>query len=200
MEFKEISDLWKNAPDRPGSLEVVNRLLLEEVTSQKIRSGLVEGKLSTFIELGLDIIWLGFLGRFLGEHLEMTQFMVPAIILLLGTVFSLGLVSYRLWLFYSAHHEDAIRDAQLKVARLQYLEELEIKLLWIMIPLYTVPFLIVLAKGFLDLDLYQWSGFLWQISAGSIVVAAIMVVILRRNPSKKLKEARDFLDELENMV
>ncbi|AWW30822.1 hypothetical protein DN752_12185 [Echinicola strongylocentroti] len=199
MDYKEISTLWKRDNDRPEALKLVNKQLLKELAGQKVRYGLVQQKLSTFIELGVDIVWLSFLGQFLSDHQGETQFMVPAIILLLGAIFSLGMVIYRIWLFYSIHSEDAVVEAQLKVARLQYLERLDIKLLWILIPLYTVPFLIVLAKGFLGIDMYQWSGFLWQIAAGSIVVAAIIVFILKRYPSKELQEAKTFLDELENI-
>lgn len=199
MEYRELSQLWQEDSTAPKSSNLLSRKLINEAITSKVGASFKEQKFSTYFELISNILWMGFLVSFMKQELHALQFFIPALILGLASLLSMGMAGYQLWLYHGSHSDDAVLDAQRKVMKLQYLEALDRRLLWLLIPVLSTPFLIVLAKSLAGIDMYLFPNFLWQIGLGSIPIAAIIVWILKRFPSKKLQEARDFLDELDQM-
>jgi uncharacterized membrane protein YdjX (TVP38/TMEM64 family) len=112
-------------------------------------------------------------------------------------LFSLVIEIYKLKLYYSIDASSSVIEAQKKLTKLKKLEIQDIQSLYIIIPLFSAPFLIVTAKAFLNLSLYSF-GTNWLIyyTLGSFVVALIIVFFLKRYPDKNLMDSIAFLDEL----
>ncbi len=89
-------------------------------------------------------------------------------------------------------------EAQQKVSRLRHLELSDTYSLYVLIPFYSGPFLIVIAKAFLNLSLYKYGIMDWFIYSviGGLVIAVIIVYFLRKFRGKKLDESIAFLNEL----
>ncbi|MFZ1806576.1 MAG: hypothetical protein WAU36_05115 [Cyclobacteriaceae bacterium] len=191
MELPELTQLW----NAPGSV-AINRQLLKEVTLYKVKALLYSLKWSTYFELVLNIIFILFLQGFISGHLNEMRFLIPALILIVVTIASTVLECYKLYLFYSLHADSPVADTQQKVATLQYLEALEANSMLVIIPLFSAPILIVPAKAFFDIDLYQLGNWIPQYVVGSVVVGLVIAFLLRKFPNEKLKKAMAFLKEI----
>ncbi|WP_147272015.1 hypothetical protein [Marinilabilia salmonicolor] len=66
------------------------------------------------------------------------------------------------------------------------------------IPVFSLPMIIVLAKGFANWNLYHY-GTEWMIGffIGSIIVAVELVILLLLFPNKKLRDAMSFAELLQ---
>jgi hypothetical protein len=197
MKFKELSGIWNSTDLELEKSVQINKELVMSISLSKIKSRLYEIKWTGIIEIVVGFIFFNFLVRFIGAHFTDFRFYFPALILLAITVFSLIFEIYRMSLFYTIDSKAAVIEAQKKLAKLKKLEILDIHSLIIIIPLFSAPFLIVAAKAFLNLSLYgAYSTWLVYLSAGSILIAAILIFILKRFPNKNLQESIAFLNEL----
>ncbi len=191
MELTELAQLWNT----PGSV-AVNRQLLKEVTLYKVKALLYSLKWSTYFELGVNILFFFFLQGFILDHYNEMRFLIPALILIVVTLSSTVLEFYKLYLFYSLHAESPVAETQQKIARLQYLEALEANSMLAIIPLFSAPILIVIAKSFFDFDLYELGNWMPQYILGSVVVGLVIAFVMRKFPNEQLKKAEAFLKEI----
>jgi predicted transcriptional regulator len=196
MEFQELAGIWNNADQATGSRVEINQKLVKEVSVQKIRTQLAEVKWTTFIELVVSVLFMFFLGGYLVDQYNDMWFFLPGLLLLISTVINLGLAIYQLTLYYEINASRSVVQNQKVVARLRYLEILDTNSLYVIIPLFFAPFLIVFSKAFLEYDMYAHSSWMLYNTAGSIVVAMIIVFLLKKYPNKGLKESLSFLNEL----
>ena len=84
------------------------------------------------------------------------------------------------------------------VERVKYYQVLNTKMLYVLIPLFSAPFLIVLVKAILDFDIYVLGNWLIYYMVGSIMVALVVVFFLRKFPDKNLEKVLAFLSEIRN--
>jgi glucan phosphoethanolaminetransferase (alkaline phosphatase superfamily) len=196
MDFQELSTLWNsNDQELDRQIEIRQRLV-KEVGIYKVRTYLSEIKWTAYFELAISLIFLPFIGRYLADTFSETKFFLPGLLLFAFLIFSVGISSYQLTLYYGIRAGYSVVQTQLKVARLKYMELLDINLLLIIIPLFFAPFMIVMAKALANYDLYRHSQWLISSTLGSVVVALVVVFFLRKFPNERLQEAQDFLNDL----
>lgn len=193
MELQEIGNLWKSLSN---DQVVVNRQVIKEITFQKVKAVLHPFKVELLFEMIVDVLFIFFLMDFISDHMGQVQFLIPAGILFMVTIASLVLVVSQILLYYGIHADEPVVKAQEKITKLQYWERVEANSLMIIIPLYSAPIVIVLAKAFLHLNLYLLGDWIFSYTVGSLLVGLIVVYFIRKFPSKKLKEISLFLNDL----
>lgn len=197
MKFEELASIWNSNDTALENSVKINRELVKEVGFSKVKSNLYEIKWTSIFGVVVGVLFFNFLLGFMVEHFSSPEFFFPALILWGITVFGLILAIYRLNLLYTLDARARVMEARKKLMRLQQLEIMDIYSLYVIIPLFSAPFMIVMAKAFLDLSLYTFDlTWLIQFTLGSVVVAVILVFFLRKYPSKNLRASIEFLDEL----
>jgi hypothetical protein len=100
-------------------------------------------------------------------------------------------------MLFTINAKASVAEAQRKLSTLKKLEAYDTYSLLVIIPLFSAPFLIVVAKAAAEVSLYEFgSQWIYSYVAGSAVVAGIVVFFLRMCPNKGLQESIDFLKEL----
>jgi hypothetical protein len=199
MEYEELINIWNNANSELETKVQINRKLLKEVAFKKIKSQLSEVKWTALFGLMAGFFWSAFLIRFVAANVGDFKFVFQGVVLLIISIFSIVLYAYKLQLYYSINSRFSVLTTQHKIERLKYLELLDVKSLYIIIPLFSAPFAIVIAKAFLHVDLFSFGIFgkaLLYYTLGAIVIAAILVFVLSKFTGKKMEESIAFLDEL----
>lgn len=198
MEFKELSQIWQNADTQQDNAIQINHQLIREVGFRKIRSNLGEIKWTSVTEIIIELIFSFFLVSFYVNHLTEPAFLIPAAMIFGLMIFNLIFESYRLHLYYRIRNDLPLLDTQKKLTRLKKLEIFDTYSLLVIIPVFSLPMIIVLAKGFANWNLYQY-GTEWMMGffIGSIVVAVVLVILIRLFPNKKLREAMSFVESLQ---
>jgi hypothetical protein len=198
MEYTELSRLW----DANESTDVkisLNQNAINEVTANKLKSSLSEIKLSSIIEIVVNFIWLTFLGDFAIKNYQETYFLLAGILLFGISIFSIVLEINKLYLFSSIDNNFSVFKAQKRIEKLKFLEILDTNLLYFIIPMFFVPFVLVISKGILNIDLFQLGFGGYEIAlatVGSAIIAMIVVFVLRKSQFKTMNESLKFLKDL----
>jgi len=198
MQFEELSGLWNSTNTELEKSVRINRELVKQLGFSKVKSHLFEIKWTAFFEIFVEAIFTIFLIGFVINHISEFRFLFPAVVLFVFSSFSLMIEIYKLKLLLTIDSKFSVLEVQRKVSRLRTLEIFDTYSLYVLIPFYSVPFLIVIAKAFLNLSLYEFGIMDWFIYSviGGLVIAIIIVFFLRKLGIKKLDETIDFLDEL----
>jgi hypothetical protein len=199
MNYEELSHIWNsNDIELNKSLEI-NKKLVKELSLTKVKSHLVEIKWSAIIELILNMVFINFFIQFIVNHIAELKFMLLASILLTIIVIGFIVEIKRLVLYFSIDSKSTVLDAQTKLAKLKKLELLERRSLYFVIPLFSLPFIIVVAKALLGIDLFEFNTD-WMISygIGSFCIAALIAFLMKKFPNKELQDSIEFLNELKN--
>ncbi len=199
MNFEELSGIWNSADLELEKSIKINKELVKKIGFRKVKSRLAAVKWTAIFEIVVGLLFLNFLGLFLVGNLSEPRFFIPALVLAVVTLFGLIFEINRLVLFYGIDSQLAVVEAQKKLIRLKKMEVWDKYSLLVIIPMFSAPFLIVIAKGFADFSLYEF-GTSWMLyfTAGSLVVAVIISFILMRFPDKRLIESIEFLDDLKD--
>lgn len=200
MDFQDLSTLWNSTDQQLNAQIEIRQKLVKEVGMRKVRTHLAEIKWAAFFELAANIVFLLFMSRYLAKNFSEIKFFLPGLLLLIFTIGSLILSSYKLTLYYGIQAGLSVVQTQRKVARLRYLELLSTNLLYLAIPLFYAPFMLVIAKAVANFDLYRYGDWLMYSTLGSVGVALVVVYLLKKFPSKRLQEAHSFLNELKEMA
>ncbi len=197
MELQELKALWNSKDDEIESKAEVNRQLLKEVSVTKIKSGLAEIKWTAIFELVVGPFFMIFLISFAINNVFDVKFFLPAILLIIVTIAGLIIEGNKIATYLKINSQATVLETQKKLARIDYMERLDVYSLLIFIPMFSGPFLIVMVKAFIGFDLYTF-GTQWILTytAMSFIVAIMIVIALRIFPDKKLKESLRFLREL----
>jgi len=198
MEYTELSRLWD--ANKSANLKIsLNQNAINEVTVNKLKSSLSEIKSSSIIEIVVNFIWLGFLGEFVIKNYQEVYFLLAGIILLGVSIFSIVLEINKLYLFISIDNNFSVFKAQKRIEKLKFIEKLDLNMLYFIIPMFFVPFVLVITKGILNIDLFQL-GFgrdeIAVTTVGSAIIAMIVVFFLRKSQFKSMNESLNFLKEL----
>lgn len=198
MKFEELTEIW-NSPDMELEKSVqINRQLVKQLGMKKVKSHLFEIKWSAIFEIVTQFVFAVILIGFMVNHFAQLWFYIPATILLGFTLFSLIVEIIKLSLFLTLDSGSAVVESQKKLSRLKYFEMLDINSLYVIVPLFPVPFLIVFAKLLFGYDLYQFDVmklFLYSL-LGGLLVAVIIVYFLKKFRGKNLDESISFLEGL----
>lgn len=196
MDFQELSTLWNSTDQQLDQQIEIRQKLVKEVGMRKVRMHLAEIKWTSYFELAANLIFVLFIGHYLAANFSEMKFFAPGLLLFALTIGSLIFSSYKLTLYYGIQAGFSVLQTQRKVARLRYLELLNANLLYLAIPLFYAPFMIVIAKAAANYDLYRHSAWLIYSTLGSVLIAMIVVYLLKKFPNKRLQEAQTFLNEL----
>ena len=197
MKFEELTTIWNSADTTLEHTVQINKQLVKDLGLTQVKSKLTEFKWTILFQILVEIIFLNFLIGFIVQNFTAYQFAIPASILLVITSFSLAFEIYQLWLSSTIDSNLTVVEAQKKLVGLQRMEILDMNSLYIIIPLFSAPFMIVAAKAFLNMNLYELgNNWLMYHSAGSVVIAIIIVFFLKMFPNKELIESVSFLNEL----
>jgi hypothetical protein len=196
MDFQELTTLWNSTDPQLDRQIEIRQKLVKEAGMRKVRKHLAEIKWTSFFELATNLTFVLFIGRYLAANLSEMKFFVPGLLLFALTIGSLVFSSYKLTLYYGIQAGFSVVQTQRKVARLRYLELLSVNLLYLAIPVFYAPFMIVMAKSVAHYDLYRHSAWLVYGTLASVAIALIIVYLLKRFPGKRLQEAQSFLNEL----
>ncbi len=198
MQFEELSGIWNSTDHELDKTVRINRELVKQLGFSKVKSHLFEIKGSAIFEIIAEAVFTIFLIGFAADFGTNIEFLLPALILLAFSLFSLIVEVIKLKVFVSINSSSTVFEAQKKLSRLKYLEFLDIYSLYIIVPFYLIPFLIVFAKAFLNLNLYDYGILDWmaQVILSGFVVAAITVYSLRKYRGRKLEESISFLHDL----
>ncbi len=195
MEFKELESLWLNTGNSIDTNVLLNRKMIKELTYKKVKSGLIEIRVTSYIELIVALFWTNYLITFLLDHLQEFRFILPAIILLGITIFSTVLSVKKLAAYHSIRADETIVKTQKLLLSLRKLEKMDVRSILIIIPLFSAPFFIVIAKAWFDFDLYVFSSALANYTAGSLVVAVILFFVLDRFSYQTIDQSIEQLDK-----
>jgi len=203
MEFNELSAIWKQAGNEQAANASINEHLLRQVTATRIRSSLRTIRWSAWFELIVGFFWLSFLAGFIRSHISEMTYLLPALVLLLISLYSMAIDIWQLILHYRISADDGVIMTQTRLEKLRYLEKLDTLALLIIIPLFSIPFFIVGAKGLLDFNFYLILGILGEYviyyCIGSLLIAIILVFLLIRFPNKELRKSIEFLRSVKKM-
>lgn len=199
MNLEELSKVWNSTDEELEKSVKINKALFKEVSMNKIQLSLGEIKLGSFIGIAVSIPFLFIVWSFVLQHYMVWKFLIPGLSLLLFLFLSLGFTGYKLFLYYSINSGESILQTQKNVERLKYLEIMEVRSLYVIIPLLYVIFLIVFAKLLFGYDAYQLGDLLILQGIGSFAVALIVVFFLKKFPNKNLQKSIDFLEEVKEM-
>jgi hypothetical protein len=202
MNFQELSTIWNNADVELENSIKINQKLIKEVSVTKIKSHLFETKWSAIIENLINFFWILFLAQFLINNFAEAKFFIPATILLLFAGFTFIVNGLKLSYFIRINASDSVLKTQQYVEKIKFLEILGLNSLYVIIPLFTIPFAIVMAKSFADLDIYQFPIFgkgLLYYTFGSIVIAIVLVFILKKYTKNSITESISFLKDLKEI-
>lgn len=197
MEYQEIANIWNQSDENIENKSQIRHQLIKEISVGKIKSQLGEIKWTSYFEIIINSFWMIFLLGFILDNRGELKFVLPALIVLVIALFSTILEIRKLKLFYTLSSSQSVIKTQKKLEKLRYLEHFDTLSLYIIIPLFAAPFLIIMAFAFLQIDLYLYMQSLILLSIGSMIISLVLVFILKRFPNKALIESIDFLKELE---
>ncbi|RLD84186.1 MAG: hypothetical protein DRJ07_05355 [Bacteroidetes bacterium] len=199
MELQDLTSIWNMSDDSLSNNLKVNKDLFKEVSVSKIKSHLYEIKWSAIFEIVVNILFFNYLLGFIIKHYTDLNLLIPAVILQVIFILSIILKIYNLRLFYSINSQNSIVETQKSLARLMYLQLLDTKTLYFVIPVFSTAFLIVMTKAVLNLNLYFLDSWLIYNTIGSFFVGIVIVFLFKKYPSKNLQNAITFLDELKEI-
>jgi hypothetical protein len=199
MDEQELINIWN---EQDNSLEKsinVNQHLLKDVTLNKIKSMLNIFRRTNIFELIVNFIFLFWLVNFIKNHLESMVFLIASAILYLLMLASIVYNIYNLYLVKSITYNTYIVETQQKIERMKLYKKYSVNALYIIIPITSVPFILVLAKGFLHIDLYQILGatYLWLFTLGSLAITLLVVWFIKQFPDEEMEKANSFLSTIQ---
>jgi hypothetical protein len=124
------------------------------------------------------------------------KYLIPGLLLIAFTCYNLIFIIKKLFLLYGIDSQTPVLLTQKNLVKLKLMEIRERQMLYILIPLFSPVFLIVGAKAFLNIDLYQFINWLIAQTATSILIAALIVYILKKFPDKNLDRTLNFINEI----
>jgi|GEM_PF-1069480 hypothetical protein len=199
MNEQELINIWNEQDNNLEKSIAVNQHLLKTVTMDKIKSMLTIFRRTNIFELIVNFIFLFWLVNFIKIHLESMVFLIASAILYLLMLASIVYNIYNLYLVKSITYDTSIVETQQKIERMKLYKKYSINALYVLIPITSVPFILVLAKGFLNIDLYQILGvtYLWIFTLGSLIIALSVVWFIKQFPDEEMEKTNSFLSEIQ---
>jgi uncharacterized membrane protein len=200
MQLEELKTIWQeNATQTAPSRSNFDQLLTT-VTQNRLRSGLFEVRFTAWFELIANTLFLYFLLNFLLEYGDEIRMLLSSLALAGLMLSGIIISSYRLVLQHRIRPGEALTPTLRRLETLRLLERQERRSLLWLIPLFSVCFVVVIARAFLQIDLFELIGnHLWFYVGGSGIVAIIIVLFLRLFPDKELEGSIQLLKEIREL-
>lgn len=151
--------------------------LLREATAARRRTYLRRESGLMLPALLLNLVAVGWLGSFLGDHVGEPRFAIPAAVLLGAAVFVVATSLRQLVLWWRIDHDAPVVAHQRQLERIK-LERVRVtKLLLLASPLLWTPLIIVSLEALFDADAYRLLGVAFLAANLLFGVAAIPVLL-----------------------
>jgi hypothetical protein len=158
MELDELKQKWA---EHDHKLEVNIRLTRQLLTATKMnraRSALQRLAVSLALESVVALAVIIVLGSFIGDHIAMVRFAVPAAALDLFEIASLILLIQQIRLALNIDYGSPVAAIQKQLESLRMLHIRHFQWTLLLAPLLWTPLLIVALEGFLRVDAYKTVG------------------------------------------
>jgi hypothetical protein len=196
MNLDELKGMWQ-ADDQTRQYQL-NERLLRDVTFKKVKSMLRETQFESIVEIIANGLFLLFTGSFIADHIGELRFLIPALFLHLLMIAGIILSVYRLVMTKRVSYDQNILSAQRDLERLRLLRAYELNSLYALIPLFALSFILIIAKYFLNIDLYQFGNMMLVFAIGSFFIGVLIIYFIRKLPND-LDKAQNFLTEIKEI-
>jgi hypothetical protein len=196
MELHELTNIWNGSDLKMESTVKINKTLFMEVSIIRIKTILSPIKRTSYFEIIVNLLFLFPVITFSFSMLSEIKYLIPGLLLIAFTCYNLIFIIKKLFLLYGIDSQTPVLHTQKNLVKLKLMEIRERQMLYILIPLFSPVFLIVGAKAFLNIDLYQFINWLIAQTAASILIAALIVYILKKFPDKNLDRTLNFINEI----
>jgi hypothetical protein len=188
MELDELKQKWAEH-DRKLEVNIrLTRQLLSATKMNRARSALQRLAVFLALESVIALAVIIVLGSFIGDHIAMVRFAIPAAAMDLFEIATLIVLvqQIRLALYIDYSKPVAVIQKQLDSLRLLHIRHFQWTLL--LAPLLWTPLLIVALEGFLRVDAYKTLGTAYLLANLLVGLAIIPLAILL---SKKFSDRMD---------
>ena len=199
MNFQELEDLWNESNQELDNKIMVNPSTVKKVNMRKITSNLAETRWENIIELGVNLWFIGYFKAFCVNNFYTPKFLIPGAFMFGLSILAIILCTYKLFLLSRINRHYPIIKAQRNLALIHYFNRIEINTLYVLIPTFSLAFLIVAAKGLIGVDLYEVGFSFAHYFIGSFIVGVIITIFIKIFPDKKFQETVKYLEELKEM-
>jgi hypothetical protein len=196
MELHELTNIWNGSDLKMESTVKINKTLFMEVSINRIKTILSPIKRTSYFEIIVNLLFLFPVITFSFSMLSEIKYLIPGLLLIAFTCYNIIFIIKKLFLLYGIDAQTPVLHTQKNLVKLKLMEIRERQMLYILIPLFSPVFLIVGAKAFLNIDLYQFINWLIAQTAASILIAALIVYILKKFPDKNLDRTLNFINEI----
>lgn len=196
MELHELANIWNGSDNKMENTVKINKTLFMEASINRIKTELSPIRRNSFFEIIVNLLFLFLMIKFSVSNLSEIKFLIPGLILIVFTCYNFIFCTKKLFLIYGIDAQTPVLLTQKKLEMLKLMKIKEIHMLYIFIPLLSPTFLIVGAKVFLNLDLYQFINWLIAQTVASILIAVVIVIVLKKFPDKNLDKTLQFLNEI----
>jgi hypothetical protein len=177
MDLDEMKQLWNDQDPTLDKALRLNTRLVQAPVLRKAKNAMTRLSLLLWMELlihGVCALWMG---SFLWDHRSEPRFFLPAAVLHLGVILllssgvhqlaAIGNLDFGAPIVAIQRRMESLRMQRLRVTQLTLLAS----------PLLWLPLLIVVLKGFFDLDAYAIFSKSWLIANGLFGLAVIPAAI-----------------------
>lgn len=198
MNTEDLIQIWQEQDNKIEKNIAVNQHLLKSVTMQKIKSSLTILKGSNIFELITNFLFLFWLISVIENCTSSTPLLLSFIVLYLLMLSSIIFNIQNLYLAMSITYETSIVETQKKLERLKLYELYETNALYFIIPICSIPFILVLGKGILGLDVHTILGTTYLLSffAGSLIIGILIVWFIKLFPNHQIEASMKFMEEI----
>lgn len=196
MELDEIRTVWNSNVQDDGTLQINEDRLLS--ITRKSKSKLSEFRTENLTELAIYSVVMFYLGKFMQAYITEPKFFIAALVLFVLSGINVAFNIYSLDFYGRLSPSTAITDLQKRLYRIRLYMTWERYLMILLIPLYLLPFAIVVAKGVIGFDLYPLiSTILWKIVVPWSVVGTAIVLLITWPEMKRLRKISEDLKEIQ---
>jgi hypothetical protein len=177
MELDELKQQWIEHDRKLETNLRLTRSLLNASKLNRTRSALHRMAFFLALESAIALAVIVALGSFIGDHITMPRFLIPAAVLDIFEIGMLIALVQQIGLALQIDYDKPVVTIQTDLERLRVLSIRGV--LWTLIaaPLLWTPLLIVGLKAFLGLDAYQLFGSAYLLANLAIGVAVIGLAV-----------------------
>ncbi len=199
MNEQDLINIWNEQDSTLEKSIAVNQQLLKTVTLEKVKSMLTIFRRTQFFELIVNFLFLLWLIKFIRNDVDSTVLVISSSILFALMFGGIIVNIYNLYLAKSITFDMSIVDAQRKIEQMKMSEKRSVNALYIIIPLVPIPFLLVFAKAFVGIDLYEIfdKTYLLSFTLGSFLIGLIVVWLVKKFPNEEMEKAISFLNDIQ---
>lgn len=164
MELDELKNLWQQADRRLATMEPALRLnlrLARAGTLDRTRSRLRFVHFVLWFEVGISALAVLLLGSYLYDHLGTARFALPAAVLHLGAIATLGLAVRQLVALGQVDYAGPVVSIQRRLAELGAVRARANRWLLLSAPLLWALLIVVVPHALVGVDVYLSFGLLW---------------------------------------